>query len=149
MGIVVALVYNFLMMLLLVFMMWNLNEISMWKSGWLLMMLLLSMIMMMMRILDMFASTWGNIKDFPPFCFVSYHIYCKYIKQVYEQIHSKYQTNIWTNPLQIWNKYLKNIKQISSSDFPPCHSGQFRCHNALCIPARWRCDGYKVTSNQP
>ena len=30
------------------------------------------------------------------------------------------------------------------SDFPPCHDGQFRCDNALCIPARWRCDGYKV-----
>ena len=29
------------------------------------------------------------------------------------------------------------------SDFPPCHSGQFRCENHLCIPARWRCDGYK------
>ena len=29
-------------------------------------------------------------------------------------------------------------------DFPPCHDGQFRCDNALCIPARWRCDGYKV-----
>jgi len=28
-------------------------------------------------------------------------------------------------------------------NFPPCHSGQFRCENALCIPARWRCDGYK------
>ena len=28
-------------------------------------------------------------------------------------------------------------------DFPPCHSGQFRCENHLCIPARWRCDGYK------
>ena len=29
------------------------------------------------------------------------------------------------------------------SDFPPCHSGQFRCENHRCIPARWRCDGYK------
>ncbi len=32
-------------------------------------------------------------------------------------------------------------------DFPPCHSGQFRCENALCIPARWRCDGYKVSKH--
>ena len=32
------------------------------------------------------------------------------------------------------------------SDFPPCHSGQFRCENSLCIPARWRCDGYKVST---
>ena len=29
------------------------------------------------------------------------------------------------------------------SDFPPCHSGQFRCENHRCIPARWHCDGYK------
>ena len=37
------------------------------------------------------------------------------------------------------------IKTISLfPDFPPCHDGQFRCDNALCIPARWRCDGYKV-----
>ena len=28
-------------------------------------------------------------------------------------------------------------------DFPPCHSGQFRCENHRCIPARWHCDGYK------
>ncbi|CAB4061164.1 LRP2 [Lepeophtheirus salmonis] len=28
-------------------------------------------------------------------------------------------------------------------NFPPCHSGQFRCQNHLCIPARWRCDGYR------
>lgn len=28
-------------------------------------------------------------------------------------------------------------------DFPPCHIGQFRCSNALCIPATYRCDGYK------
>ena len=46
------------------------------------------------------------------------------------------------------NQNLKR-KQIARQnkyppDFPPCHSGQFRCHNALCIPARWRCDGYKV-----
>jgi low density lipoprotein-related protein 2 len=27
-------------------------------------------------------------------------------------------------------------------DFPPCHDGQFRCSNAICIPARWRCDGH-------
>ena len=32
---------------------------------------------------------------------------------------------------------------FSFSDFPPCHSGQFRCENHRCIPARWRCDGYK------
>lgn len=31
----------------------------------------------------------------------------------------------------------------SISDFPPCHSGQFRCQNQRCIPARWHCDGYK------
>lgn len=28
-------------------------------------------------------------------------------------------------------------------DFPLCHNGQFRCSNALCIPATYRCDGYK------
>ncbi|XP_063382257.1 low-density lipoprotein receptor-related protein 2 isoform X1 [Cydia fagiglandana] len=27
--------------------------------------------------------------------------------------------------------------------FPPCHIGQFRCSNALCIPATFHCDGYK------
>lgn len=26
--------------------------------------------------------------------------------------------------------------------FPPCHIGQFRCSNALCIPATFHCDGY-------
>ena len=34
------------------------------------------------------------------------------------------------------------------SDFPPCHAGQFRCENALCIPVRWRCDGYKVSHKE-
>lgn len=29
------------------------------------------------------------------------------------------------------------------SDFPPCHVGQFRCENALCIPASFHCDGYR------
>lgn len=28
-------------------------------------------------------------------------------------------------------------------DFPPCHGGQFRCRNALCIPATFHCDGYQ------
>lgn len=27
-------------------------------------------------------------------------------------------------------------------NFPPCHGGQFRCANALCIPASFHCDGY-------
>lgn len=27
-------------------------------------------------------------------------------------------------------------------DFPPCHHGQFRCTNALCIPSNFYCDGY-------
>lgn len=28
------------------------------------------------------------------------------------------------------------------TDFPACHNGQFRCANALCIPANFYCDGY-------
>lgn len=32
---------------------------------------------------------------------------------------------------------------MSFSDFPPCHVGQFRCTNALCIPTAFRCDGYR------
>ena len=28
-------------------------------------------------------------------------------------------------------------------DFPPCHDGQFRCENHLCIPMLWKCDGFK------
>jgi len=28
-------------------------------------------------------------------------------------------------------------------DFPLCHVGQFRCENALCIPASFHCDGYR------
>ncbi|XP_046995596.1 low-density lipoprotein receptor-related protein 2 [Schistocerca americana] len=28
-------------------------------------------------------------------------------------------------------------------DFPPCHKSQFRCANALCIPASFHCDGYR------
>ncbi|XP_023703710.1 low-density lipoprotein receptor-related protein 2 [Cryptotermes secundus] len=28
-------------------------------------------------------------------------------------------------------------------NFPPCHVGQFRCENALCIPASFHCDGYR------
>lgn len=31
--------------------------------------------------------------------------------------------------------------------FPPCHIGQFRCSNALCIPATYHCDGYKDCSD--
>ncbi|CAG2063656.1 unnamed protein product, partial [Timema podura] len=27
--------------------------------------------------------------------------------------------------------------------FPPCHNGQFRCSNALCIPASFHCDGFR------
>lgn len=27
-------------------------------------------------------------------------------------------------------------------DFPPCQGSQFRCANALCIPASFHCDGY-------
>ncbi len=40
-------------------------------------------------------------------------------------------------------KLCKKINQLFLPDFPPCHSGQFRCQNHLCIPIRWRCDGYK------
>lgn len=29
------------------------------------------------------------------------------------------------------------------SDFPPCHVGQFRCTNAICIPLSYHCDGYR------
>lgn len=29
-----------------------------------------------------------------------------------------------------------------SPGFPPCHIGQFRCGNALCIPTTYHCDGY-------
>ena len=39
--------------------------------------------------------------------------------------------------------FFQNLFSNLFSDFPPCHSGQFRCENHLCIPARWRCDGYK------
>nr|CAD7197742.1 unnamed protein product [Timema douglasi] len=28
-------------------------------------------------------------------------------------------------------------------NFPPCHNGQFRCSNALCIPASFHCDGFR------
>ena len=31
---------------------------------------------------------------------------------------------------------------FSFPDFPPCHHGQFRCTNALCIPSNFYCDGY-------
>ncbi|VVD04124.1 unnamed protein product [Leptidea sinapis] len=31
----------------------------------------------------------------------------------------------------------------SHCSFPPCHIGQFRCNNALCIPVTYHCDGYK------
>ena len=41
------------------------------------------------------------------------------------------------------DSFLRNYWPKNISDFPPCHSGQFRCENSLCIPARWRCDGYK------
>lgn len=30
-----------------------------------------------------------------------------------------------------------------SADFTPCHVGQFRCANALCIPLSYHCDGYR------
>ncbi len=40
-------------------------------------------------------------------------------------------------------KIMKKNKSLFLPDFPPCHSGQFRCQNHLCIPIRWRCDGYK------
>lgn len=32
-------------------------------------------------------------------------------------------------------------------DFPPCHAGQFRCADALCIPASFHCDGYHDCSD--
>ncbi|XP_045450693.1 low-density lipoprotein receptor-related protein 2 [Melitaea cinxia] len=31
----------------------------------------------------------------------------------------------------------------ANCSFPPCHSAQFRCSNALCIPTTYHCDGYK------
>lgn len=34
------------------------------------------------------------------------------------------------------------------ADFPPCHGGQFRCANALCIPATFHCDGYHDCSDE-
>ena len=50
--------------------------------------------------------------------------------------------------LEQWKKKsnLINILNIFFviSDFPPCHSGQFRCENHRCIPVRWHCDGYKA-----
>lgn len=33
-------------------------------------------------------------------------------------------------------------------DFPPCHGGQFRCQNALCIPATFHCDGFHDCSDE-
>lgn len=33
-------------------------------------------------------------------------------------------------------------------DFPPCHGGQFRCTNALCIPANFHCDGYNDCADE-
>lgn len=47
-----------------------------------------------------------------------------------------------------YNSTVKVFKALSTkiflsfSDFPPCHVGQFRCANALCIPATRHCDGY-------
>lgn len=38
--------------------------------------------------------------------------------------------------------------QLSILDFPPCHGGQFRCQNALCIPATFHCDGYHDCSDE-
>lgn len=35
------------------------------------------------------------------------------------------------------------LHNCSFTDFPPCHGGQFRCRNALCIPATFHCDGYQ------
>lgn len=34
------------------------------------------------------------------------------------------------------------LQTIKFTDFPACHNGQFRCENALCIPANFHCDGY-------
>ena len=59
-----------------------------------------------------------------------------------EQMRNAPNRNTWRNGAE-W-KLMIVISSIFS-DFPPCHSGQFRCENSLCIPARWRCDGYKVT----
>lgn len=36
----------------------------------------------------------------------------------------------------------------NKTDFPPCHVGQFRCTNALCIPANFHCDGYHDCSDE-
>lgn len=48
------------------------------------------------------------------------------------------------------SRYQKSDKHLSQFNFrsilpgfPPCHIGQFRCSNALCIPATYHCDGYK------
>ena len=36
---------------------------------------------------------------------------------------------------------------IFCSDFPLCRGVQFRCANALCIPAAFHCDGYQDCSD--
>ena len=53
--------------------------------------------------------------------------------------------NIETNKIiviHIGQRVHSNIGFLFA-DFPPCHSGQFRCENHRCIPVRWHCDGYK------
>jgi low density lipoprotein-related protein 2 len=42
----------------------------------------------------------------------------------------------------------KKTVYFSFLDFPPCHNGQFRCTNALCIPANFHCDGFFDCSDE-